>query len=264
VTEAPPARLVLLELRDHVAIVTLNRPEVLNAINIPLSRSLGEILEQCSANPDVRSIVLAGNGRAFCAGQDLAVLADGGDVLEREHPEWGYAGVVRHRIDKPIVVAAQGYMLGAGLEIALSCDIIVASRSLQLGLPEVRRGIIAAAAGVPRIAQHLPPHVAAWLVFSGEFMGADEAMRWGLVNEVVDEDRVLSRALELAARMAESAPLAVQASKRILRDLTSESTWDERPWEILAEELAKIRSTADADEGARAFLEKRPPRWSGT
>jgi crotonobetainyl-CoA hydratase len=247
-----------------VALVTLDRPEVLNAINARMSAEIGAALEQHRLDPDVRVIVLAGEGRAFCAGHDLGALSAGEDIWDAHHPEWGYAGVVRHLIDKPIVVAAQGYMLGAGLEIGLSADIIVASDDLKIGLPEVRRGLIAAAGGVPRLAQHLPPHIAAWLVYSGEFMDADTAARWGLVNEVVARDRLQERALEVAGRIAENAPLAVQASKRILRSLSNRSTWETPAWDEMNAELTAIRATSDAAEGAAAFVEGRDPRWTAS
>lgn len=251
------------EKRGHVAVVTLDRPEVLNAIDARMSAEIGEAMEQNRVDPDIRAIVLCGEGRAFCAGHDLGAFAAGEDLWDAHHPEWGYAGIVKHLIDKPIVVAAQGYMVGAGLEIGLSADLIVAATDLKLGLPEVRRGLIAAAGGVPRLAQHLPPHVAAWLVFSGELMDAAEAARWGLVNEVVPAERLIERALELAQRIATNGPLAVQASKRLLRSLSNRSTWDPAAWNEMNAELTAIQGTADAREGAAAFLEGRDPRWSG-
>jgi crotonobetainyl-CoA hydratase len=255
---------VLEERRGHVATLTLNRPEVLNAVDERLARELGEALERCRRDESVRAIVLAGAGRAFCAGHDLTAIAAGHDPRSMRHPEWGYAGIVRHRIDTPIVVAAQGYMLGAGLEIALSADVVVAAHGLRLGLPEVTRGLIAGAAGVPRLAQHVPPRIAAWLVYSGELIDADEAARWGLVNEVVAEDRLQDRAQEMAERIAANAPLAVQASKRLLRSFSARSTWGEDAWEELHGELDRVQRTADAAEGAVAFVARRAPRWTGS
>ena len=255
---------VLLERVGHVAIITLNRPEALNTINARLSTALGEALQECSLDTDVRAIVIAGAGRAFCAGHDLKAIAEGEDVLDSHHPDWGYAGIVRHRIDKPIIAAAHGYMLGGGLEIGLSCDLIVAASTLLLGLPEVTMGLFAAAGGVPRIAQQLPLRIAARLAYTGEFMSADEALLWGLVNEVVAEEHVVERAVDLGARIARNAPRGVQASKRVIRALETESTWTEPAWSMLYAELAAIRATADASEGPRAFIEKRQPHWSGT
>lgn len=261
--DGQPSSTVRTEKHGHVALVTLDRPEVLNAIDSRMSAELGEAMQRSRLDSDVRVIVLTGAGRAFCAGHDLAAFAAGEDIWDAHHPEWGYAGIVRHLIDKPIIVAAQGYMLGAGLEIGLSADMIVAATDLQLGLPEVRRGLIAAAGGVPRLAQHVPPHVAAWLVYSGELMDAESAARWGLVNEVVDGEALVDRALELAGRIAVNGPLAVQASKRIMRSLSSGSTWGDLAWDEMRAELTGIRATADAIEGAAAFVEGRQPHWSG-
>lgn len=257
-------RAVLLERRAHLGLITLNRPGVLNAVDARLSAQLGEALDVCVQDEEVRVIVLNGAGRAFCAGHDLTALARGEDVWAAHHPEWGYAGITRRPIDKPLIVAAHGYMLGAGLEIGLASDIIIGTPDLRIGLPEVTRGLFAAAAGVPRLAQQLPPHIAAWLIYSGELVGADVGLRWGLLNEVVDEEQLLDRAVELAERIARNAPLAVQASKRVVRGLAQGSTWTPEAWATLSAELAAIHMTRDAAEGAQAFAERRDPRWSGS
>jgi crotonobetainyl-CoA hydratase len=253
---------VLTERRGHVAVLTLNRPESLNAVDARLSMALAAAVDDCVRDDSVRAIVLTGAGRAFCAGHDLGAIARGETIDDSRHPEWGYAGLVERPIDKPVIAAAHGYMLGAGLEIGLACDIVVASPSLQLGLPEVRRGLIAAAGGIPRLAQQLPAHIASWLIFSGELVDAEEARRWGLVNEIVPESEVLDRAIALAERIAANAPLAVQASKRLVQGLSRESTWTADAWTVLNEEFARIRGTSDAQEGATAFLERRDPHWS--
>lgn len=257
-------RSVRTERLGNIGVVTLDRPEVLNAIDARMSAEIGAALEGYRLDAEIRAIVLCGTGRAFCAGHDLRAFAEGEDLADAHHPDWGYAGIVRHVIDKPIIVAAQGYMLGAGLEIGLSADLIVAADDLRIGLPEVRRGLIAAAGGAPRLAQHLPPHIAAWLVYSGELMDAATAARWGLVNEVVAPERLRDRALELAAALAANGPLAVQASKRLLRSLSNRSTWEPAAWDEMNAELSAIRSSADAAEGAAAFLEGRDPEWTGT
>jgi crotonobetainyl-CoA hydratase len=255
---------VLLERRGHIGLITLNRPEALNAVNARLSTQLGEAVDECVNDAEIRVILLRGAGRAFCTGHDLKAFAAGEDVWAAHHPQWGYAGITRRQIDKPIIVAAQGYMLGAGLEIGLASDIILATPALKLGLPEVQRGLFAAAGGVPRLAQQLPPHIAAWLIYSGELMDAETGVRWGLVNEIVEEDRLLERALEVAERIASNAPLAVQASKRMVRSLSSGSTWTAEAWGELTSELTVIQATNDAAEGAAAFTEGRDPTWSGS
>ncbi|MCU1557817.1 MAG: Enoyl-CoA hydratase/isomerase [Microbacteriaceae bacterium] len=255
---------VFTERRGHVAVITLNRPGSLNAIDSRLSMALAVAVDECVRDTDVRAIVLTGAGRAFCAGHDLGAIAAGETLDDARHPEWGYAGIVERPIDKPLIAAAHGFMLGAGLEIGLACDLIVGTPTLQLGLPEVRRGLIAAAGGIPRLAQQLPPHIASWLIFSGELIGAEVAERWGLVNEIVPEEQVLERAVALAGRIAENAPLAVQASKRLVRRLSRGSTWTDDAWSELNEEFAGIRGTSDALEGATAFVERRDPRWSSS
>lgn len=254
---------VLTQRHGHVALLTLNRPGSLNAIDARLSRALATALDDCLTDPAVRAIVLTGAGRAFCAGHDLKAIANGELAADSRHPQWGYAGIVERHIDKPIIVAAQGYMLGAGLEIGLACDLILATPSLKFGLPEVRRGLIAAAGGAARLAQQLPAHVAAWLIYSGELVDAERGLRWGLINEIVPEENLVSRALELAARIAENAPLAVQASKRLVRALSGGSTWTPDSWRLMDAEFAGIRGTVDASEGAAAFADGREPRWSG-
>lgn len=254
---------VRLERVGHVARITLNRPDARNAVDHALSLALGEAIEAVSADDSMRAIMLQGAGKAFCAGQDLKAL-DAGEALGlAEHPEWGYAGLVRHRIDKPIVAAVHGYAFGAGLEIALSADLIVLGESARLGLPEVTLGLFAGAGGVPRIAQHIPPKIASRMVLTGAAIDAVEAARWGLVSEVVTDDQIHMRALELAQDIASNAPLGVQASKRILRDLTASNTWHPDTWRSIEQEVESVFRSKDAAEGIRAFVEKRPPNWQG-
>lgn len=254
---------VLVERIGHVGRITLNRPDARNAIDHALSLALGEALRRLDGDPGIRAIVIQGAGKGFCAGQDLKALAAGEPLGVPERPEWGYAGVARHSIDTPTVAAVHGYAFGGGLEIALSCDLIVIGESARLGLPEVTLGLFAAAGGVPRIAQHLPPKVAARMVLTGEPMGAEEAGRLGLVSEVVQDDAVAARALEIAERIASHGPLAVQASKRILRDLAHADTWADPVWTRIDREIDVVFSSEDAAEGVRAFTERRSPQWRG-
>ena len=274
--------LVLSERHGRVALLTLNRPVSLNAINAALSNELAEAVDACVRDDSVRAIVLTGAGRAFCAGHDLKAIAAGESTEASRHPLWGYAGIVERPIDKPLIVAAHGYMLGAGLEIALACDLVIAAPDLRIGLPEVQRGLIAAAGGVARLAQQLPPHIAAAMIYTGQQMDAETALRWGLVNEIVavragagagpgatsgtaagaDSTAVVERALAIAAVIAANAPLAVQASKRLVRSLSNASTWTPDAWHTMNAEFEHIRVTADAAAGAAAFTEGRLPRWA--
>lgn len=252
---------VVLEQRGHVLIIRINRPEARNAINASTARALGAALEQLHNDPDLRVGVLTGTGVAFCAGQDLKALAAGEAVMEK--PEWGFGQWVRHYCSKPLIAALNGYAFGGGLELALACDLIVAAEGVALGLPEVKRGLFAAGGGVPRLVQQLPEKVAMRMVLTGEPIMTNDAEHWGLVNEVVAAEEVLDTALELAEHIAQNAPIAVQASKRIVALTTHEGTWEPGAWNVITEEFERVFTSEDAAEGATAFAEKREPVWKG-
>ncbi|WP_406034295.1 crotonase/enoyl-CoA hydratase family protein [Nocardioides sp. NBC_00163] len=254
---------VLVERQGPVALITLNRPAAMNAINADLSRALGAAIAEFAADADLRVAVLTGAGRAFCAGADLKELAAGRTVLDADHPERGFAGFVRHFVDKPVIAAINGFALGGGTEILLACDLAVMSSEARLGLPEVKRGLVAAAGGVLRLHRQIPPKVAAEAVFTGEPLDAQTALRWGLVNSVVPPEDVRKEALELAQRIAANAPVAVRASKRMMMRSAAGSDWDPSMWEMNEAEFAVVRDSQDAREGARAFAEKRVPEWVG-
>ncbi|MEV5848599.1 crotonase/enoyl-CoA hydratase family protein [Streptomyces sp. NPDC051985] len=263
---APAARY---ETRDGVGVITLNRPEALNAVNSALSSAVGEALEQAAADPAVRVVVITGTGRAFCAGADLKELAQRRPVDAPGHPEWGFAGIVRHWIDKPVIAAVNGFAMGGGTEIVLACDLVVAAESATFGLPEVRRGLIAAGGGVVRLQRQLPLRRALELALTGEPVTAATACEWGLVNRVVPDGELLAAALDLAGRVAANAPLSIQHSKRMMyRAAAGGSDWDATwsggdPWDANEEATRTVFTSADALEGPRAFAEKRAPRWSG-
>jgi crotonobetainyl-CoA hydratase len=247
----------------HVLLITLNRPEARNAMTTELAVALGEAVELLESDRELRAGVLTGAGKAFCAGQDLKELADGGSVIPDVHPEWGFGGFVSHPGTKPIVAAVHGFAFGGGLELALSCDLIVAGSGSLLGLPEVTVGVFAAGGGVPRIAQQLPEKVAARMVLTGKPITAEEAERWGLVNEVAADGEHVAAALQLAEQIAANAPLAVQASKRLLRAGTWSSTWTDEQWPAIIDTFDALLGTEDGVEGPLAFAEKRAPVWKG-
>jgi enoyl-CoA hydratase/carnithine racemase len=253
----------------HVALLTLNRPEALNAVNSALADELGGHLERAAADTGVRAIVVTGAGRAFCAGADLKEIAAGRAVGPTAHPEWGFAGLVQHWVGKPLVAAVNGYAMGGGTEIALACDLVVASEQAAFGLPEVKRGLFAAAGGVIRLQRQIPIKLAAQLALTGDPVDAATARQWGLVNDVVPPGQVVPRALELAGRIAANAPLSVQQSKRVLHQAASAgSDWDAAwsggdPWRVNAEAMDVVFGSADAIEGATAFAQKRAPVWTG-
>ncbi|MEB3371346.1 crotonase/enoyl-CoA hydratase family protein [Saccharopolyspora mangrovi] len=255
----------LLERHGAVALITLNRPRAMNAVNAALSTAVGAALDELASDPSLRVGVITGAGRAFSAGADLKELAAGRSVHDPQHPERGFAGIVRHFVDKPLIAAVNGFALGGGTEILLTCDMAVMSDEAELGLPEVTRGLVAAAGGLLRLHRQIPPKVAARAVFTGDPIDADDALQWGLVNEVVPADQVLGTALTLAERIAENAPLAVRASKRIMAHSNEVgSDWHEAAWAMNEEEFATVRTSQDAREGAVAFAEKRRPAWTGS
>jgi len=260
----------LYEVRDRVAIITLNRPDALNAVNADLSTAVGEALEAAVADPDVRAVVITGTGRAFCAGADLKELARGNSIHAHGHPEWGFAGLIQHWIDKPVIAAVNGFAMGGGTEIALACDLVVAADTAKFGLPEVKRGLYAAAGGVVRLQRQIPMKRALELVLTGEGIDAETAAAWGLINRVVPAGSEMEVALGLANLIAANAPLAVQVSKKMVhRTWSGASDWNaawsnEDPWDANDEALAVVFSSNDALEGPIAFAEKREPRWSGT
>ena len=266
---APVDAAALYEVRDGIALVTFNRPAALNAVNAALSSAVGEALEAAAADPQVRVVVVTGSGRAFCAGADLKELARQRPVHAPDHPEWGFAGLVRHWIDKPVIAAVNGYAMGGGTEIALACDLVVAADSATFGLPEVKRGLLAAAGGVVRLQRQLPLKRALQLALTGDAIDAATAYDWGLINEVVPADAVVDAALALAGRIAANAPLSVEHTKRTMhRTAAGASDWDaewagEDPWAVNEESTRLVFASRDAVEGARAFAEKRNPAWEG-
>jgi crotonobetainyl-CoA hydratase len=256
---------VLAERQGHVLVITLNRPEARNAVNADMCRIVGGLLEYADAEPDVRAIVLTGAGdRAFCAGADLKAIARGESVLPPESEHWGFLGWVRHPVGTPTVCAVNGAAAGGGTELLLASDLVVAADTATIGLPEVKRGLIAGAGGAFRIVEQLPHRVGLELLLTGEPIGAARALELNLVNRVVPADQVLKAALDLAASIAANAPLAVQASKRIalgIRDGVIAA--DVEPWRTTAAEVRRVKASEDAVEGPRAFAEKRAPVWKG-
>ena len=255
----------LLTHHGHVALITLNRPEVRNAVDAAMATALGNLLEHADADRDVRAIVLTGAGDiSFCAGADLKAAAAGRKPFADGHPEWGFAGFVQHEVAKPVIAAVNGFALGGGTEIALMCDLVVASERSTFGLPEVKRGIFAGAGGLIRLPRQVPPKIAMQLALTGDALSAHDALHWGLVNEVVPHEQTQKAALELAARIADNAPLAVRQSKRVLLGVVNGERPDEAiAWTLSAEARDVISASADAVEGKLAFIEKRAPQWQG-
>jgi len=253
---------VLTERRGNVLLITLNRPEARNAVNAAVSTGLGDALHAAQHDPEVRAIVVTGAGQSFCAGADLKAISRRENIFHPEHAEWGFAGFVQHVVDKPVIAAVNGTALGGGTELALASDLVVAEERTTFGLPEVKRGLIAAAGGVFRIVEQLPRKVAMELIFTGEPMSSADALKWGLVNQVVPDGTVVDAALALAERITVNAPLAVWASKRVAAGIDDGViTGDEAGWTRTMREMGTVLRSQDAREGPLAFAEKRLPVW---
>lgn len=258
---------VLLHRVDHILVVTINRVEAHNAINLDVFIGLGEALELAEHDPDIWVVVVTGAGdKAFSAGADLKALSRG-DKLLPDDPRmraWGFAGFVSHPISKPLIAAVNGMALGGGAEIVLACDLVVMAEHATIGLPEVKRGVHPSGGGAFRLAQQLPPKIAMELLLTGEPLSADRALEWGLVNLIAPSGAEFDTALALAARIAANAPLAVQATKRIAKGIVGgRVSRDDADWRLNEDEGRILFRSEDAREGPRAFVEKRAPRWAG-
>jgi crotonobetainyl-CoA hydratase len=253
----------LVERRGNVMVITINRPEARNAVNGAVSIAVGDALEEAQNDADVRAVVITGAGdKSFCAGADLKAISHRENLYHPDHGEWGFAGYVHHFIDKPTIAAVNGTALGGGTELALASDLVVADERAKFGLPEVKRGLIAAAGGVFRIINQLPRKVAVELLLTGESLTASDACEWGLINQVVKEGSVVDAALALAARVTVNAPLSIQASKRIAYGVDDGVITDEEAgWARTLSEISSLIRSEDAKEGPLAFAEKREPVW---
>ena len=249
---------VLTEARGGVLVITLNRPEVRNAINTAAAHGIAEALDRLDADPDLVAGVLTGAGGTFCAGMDLKAFLDG----ERPAVEGrGFAGIVQRASEKPLIAAVEGHAVAGGFEIVLACDLVVATDTATFGLPEVKRGLVAAGGGLLRLPQRVPYQVALELALTGATLPAPRAHDLGLVNRLVAPGQALAAAVELAEVIARNGPLAVAATKKIV---TAARDWPAEEFFARQAPLAEVvRSSEDAREGARAFKEKREPRWRG-
>lgn len=245
----------------HVLRVTLNRPEKRNAVNGAVATGIDAAVKQAEGDASIRTVVLCSTGdQSFCAGADLAEVAAGRHA-GLTTADGGFAGIIEAKRRKPWIVAVDAPALGGGTEICLACEMVVASERARFGLPEVQRGIIAGAAGIFRMARRIAPAIAYEMLATGEPIDATRAYALGLVNRVVPPGHAEAVALELAAQIAENAPLAVQQSlivARLAQDLDEAALFD-----AMRTAAAVIRVSEDAKEGMRAFLEKRKPIWKG-
>ena len=249
---------VLTETGDGIAVITINRPQARNAVNGEVARAMAAAIDELDGNPDVRVLIITGAGGTFSAGMDLKAFLAG------DHPVVagrGLAGITERPPVKPVIAAVEGYALAGGFEIALSCDLIVASETAKFGLPEVRRGLAAGAGGLLRLPRRIPYHLAMEIALTGEHFPADRLHQAGLVSSLVGAGQALAGARELAARVALGAPLALAASKRVIVESADWSS--DEAFARQGEVIGPVFVSADAMEGAVAFAEKRTPVWRG-
>ena len=255
-SETSTEEAVLVERRDRVMVITLNRPEAMNAINGALSHGLLNAVRELDADDSLTAGIITGAGRAFCAGMDLKAFARGEDI--------GPLGTfIREGAEKPLIAAVEGFALAGGCEIALACDLIVASKGSKIGIREVKVGLFAAAGGVFRLPARVGYARAMEMAITGEPITAEQAMDAGMLSELTEQGGALDAAIGWAERVAENAPLAVAASKQLIR-AAGQGIDEDSLWEMQIPLQKKVFSSNDAKEGPAAFAEKRAPNWTGS
>jgi enoyl-CoA hydratase len=255
-TETAPA--VLTERRENVLIITLNRPEVRNAVNAALAHGVAAALDELDADDDLSVGIITGAGGFFCAGMDLGAFVKGESPWVGDR---GFAGIAQRASRKPLIAAIEGFAVAGGLEIALSCDLLVAAKGAKLGIPESKRSLVAAGGALLRLPRRMPYHVAMELALTGDPMPAERFHEFGVVNRLVEPGGAVDAALELAAAIAKNGPLSLAASKEILEKQVDWTT--DEMWARQGEIAGSVMTSEDAKEGASAFKEKREPQWKG-
>lgn len=249
---------LLVETRGPVLIMQLNRPQARNAATLEMAEAMASALDALDSQPDLRVGIITGAGGSFCAGMDLKGFLQG---KRPSLPGRGFCGLTMRPPAKPLIAAVEGYALAGGFELALACDLIVAARDAQFGLPEVKRGLAASAGGLLRLPKRLPYHVAMECILTGDMFGAERFAQLGLVNRLTAPGGALDAALALAQTIAANGPLAVAASKQVA---SQSGEWPlAEMFDRQAVITAPVFSSQDAREGAAAFAEKRPPVWKG-
>jgi len=255
-TEIAPA--VLTERRGGVLLITINRPEVRNAVNGAVAEGIANALEELDADADLSVGILTGAGGYFCAGMDLGAFVTG------ERPwfgDRGFAGITQRAARKPLIAAIEGFAVAGGMEIAISCDMVVAAKGAKMGIPESKRSLVAAGGALLRLPRRMPYHVVMELALTGDPMPAERFHEFGIVNRLADPGSAVEVALELAAAIAKNGPLSLAASKQIIQE---QQDWTiEDMWAKQGEIAGSVMVSEDAREGASAFKEKREPVWRG-
>jgi enoyl-CoA hydratase len=249
---------VLTERRENVLLITIDRPEVRNAVNAAVAEGIAGALDQLDGDDALSVGILTGAGGFFCAGMDLGAFVKG------ESPYFGdrgFAGIAQRASRKPLIAAIEGFAVAGGMEIALACDLIVAAEGAKMGIPEAKRSLVAAGGALLRLPRRMPYHVVMELALTGDPLPAERFHELGVVNRLAEPGSALEVALELAASVAENAPLALIASKRIIQEQFDWSSAE--MWERQGAISGPVFASEDAKEGASAFKEKRDPVWRG-
>jgi enoyl-CoA hydratase len=249
---------VLVDVADGIMTVTLNRPEAKNAANRAVAVGVAAAMDQLDADDSIRVAIITGAGGTFCAGMDLKAFVSGEMPMVEGR---GFAGLTEATPRKPLIAAVEGYALAGGLELAISCDLIVTADNARFGIPEVKRGLAAAAGGLMRLPRQIPARVAMELAITGDFITAQRAYELGLVNQIVPAGTALEAAKALAARIVANGPLAVAVSKQVILESADWSSAE--MWKKQQELVMPIFGSEDAMEGSIAFAEKRAPNWKG-
>jgi len=249
---------LLLEIRGNVLLITINRPQARNAMDFEAATALAAALDELEARNDLSLAIITGAGGTFCSGMDLKGFLEG---KRPSIPGRGFGGLTEKPPRKVLIAAIEGYAVAGGFEMALACDLIVASREAKFGLPEVKRGLVAAAGGLMRLPRQLPFHVAMEFALTGDMLAAERAYAYGLVNRLTEPGQALEGALALAGIVGANGPLAIAASKQIM---VESADWSREEMFARQQPLtAPVFASADAREGAAAFAQKRKPVWQG-
>jgi enoyl-CoA hydratase len=255
-----PYELILTEMRGRVGLITLNRPQAMNALNNQLMHELMDALGAFDKDDAVGAMVITGNEKAFAAGADIKEMADQSiqQMMDRDHV--GVFGRIR-TIQKPVIAAVSGWALGGGCEVALSCDMIVASESARFGQPEITIGVIPGAGGTQRLTRAVGKAIAMEMILNNRTLTAQEAYQFGMVNQIVPVDGYLDEALKLAEAIAARAPITIRAAKKMINQAFERTLSDGLSEE--KQQFYNLFATEDQKEGMQAFIEKRKPEWKG-
>lgn len=249
---------VLTEVSDGIMTITINRPEAKNAVNLAVAQGIAAAIDVLDSDDDIRVGILTGANQTFCSGMDLKAFVSGELPFVAGR---GFGGIVEAPPETPLIAAVEGFALAGGFELALTCDLVVAANNVRFGIPEVKRGLAAAAGGLMRLPRQLPYRLAMELALTGEFLDAERALSLGLINDLTEAGGALGAARALAQKIAANGPLAVRKSKQVL--VQSQDWLTDEMFAKQQDLLGAIFSSEDAIEGSRAFAEKRAPVWKG-